>query len=241
MIKFYKEPFSHLLFSLTGLLTISAPALSDQTAQPAICTTGSFHGDDVAAQTEEEWFGLFGSNKKYALEKVKLSVEMVHDPILDDKESNKTGKKISITGEKRTPLVLLKNIPGLKARKIINSELKKTELHPGRRVLVTSGKEYFYLIATGLAINNQNGEVGVTDYKVSAVIDKKIILLFEHKSQDLGGGMPELVWAGDINGDGRTDLILSTSAKYSVSELTLFYTEQGTKGFKKVSFTSYSC
>jgi len=105
--------------------------------------------------------------------------------------------------------------------------------------LLPSGDKYISLGATGLASKRENGEIGISDYKISVVVDSKSTLLVEHG--DLDDAMPQLIWAGDINGDGETDLLLSTSRKYSYAQLTLFYTEQGKPGYQKVVFTAYGC
>ncbi len=62
----------------------------------AILETGEFHGDEVTATSGETWLGLHVSDQGSRLLPYRLKVEAVHDPILDDDETQQTGKALSV-------------------------------------------------------------------------------------------------------------------------------------------------
>ncbi len=219
------------------------PCFAQSTPEPELLLPGSFHGDELTGKTGETWVALIETEKGFELRNVTVSVEATHDPLNDEKESDKSGKIVSVAGTKdqKAPLFLLRNLPGTKLGPVKMVKKEKIDLYPGKSLGFPAGNAYLYLLVTGLAKKSSSGEIGFKDYQVSTQLGDKNTLLFEHKAPDLDGGVPSLLWSGDINGDGIPDFLMSTSGKYSAMEWTLFYSDKNEQSFKKISFSSYSC
>ena len=77
---------------------ISSSVISKTAACPpeaSLLEVGEFHGDEISAETGEQWLGLHVSEKGSLLINHTITVENVHDPIIDEGDE-KTGKKVSI-------------------------------------------------------------------------------------------------------------------------------------------------
>ncbi|MCA1605788.1 MAG: hypothetical protein LC775_10020, partial [Acidobacteria bacterium] len=84
-----------MLFSLAGG---PAKVLNRSRACPPearVLEVGEFHGEEVKAQTGEKWLGLHISKGESMLLNYQLTVESVHDPLVDE-TNEKTGKKVTV-------------------------------------------------------------------------------------------------------------------------------------------------
>lgn len=76
-------------------------------------TGDGFHGNEVLGKNGERWLGLvLDTNSR--LQHSTLVIKKVHDPIVDDNESVRTGKSVAVK-EKFTPLFLINPASGLKS------------------------------------------------------------------------------------------------------------------------------
>lgn len=181
-------------------------------------TTGSFHGDEVPAKSSgEQWLGLFSTSKGFELLPTKITVNYVHDPIMDREQTIKTGKEVT-TKEKLQPIFLVKGSILLKPGIVKTVFAGKTIFSPNSRPL------NFYL----------DGDSGNT-YQISigkrsnAETKYHALLLTSSKndtSQEISpccsDDSTELLWVGDLDRDGRLDLLIDISDHYNSSIPTLF-------------------
>src|SRR5687768_13669027 len=112
-----------MLMSMMGLLAFAtAGAGAGQKSEPAprvqLLETGEFHGDEVKARSGEKWLGLHVSDHGSLLLPYRISVEAVHDPIVDDDEAQKTGKAVSVDLPLQ-PFFLVKGATELKEGPVI--------------------------------------------------------------------------------------------------------------------------
>ncbi len=222
-----------------------------QTSKPAkilLAERGSFHGYDVKARNGEKWLGLYVTKRGSALIESTVTVRRVFDEIVDDDLRKPTGKYITV-GRREPPVFLVKNAEMLKPGPAITvyrgDFTGKHELNSG--------------IQVKLKLKEQNYQLKVVSkYPRSKEcpdclpMDSRLLLQKGNSSQmiyDLGKYMkdewgeafdvPEMVsdvstwyllWAGDVDGDGKLDLYLSLSWHYNVQERKLFLSSQARPG-----------
>ena len=221
----------------------------DSTGFPInILTTGMFHNDEIWNNAGSmKWIGLFKGADGYYLRNTKVTSVPVHDPVLDENESIMTGWEVSTSG-KDTSILLMQALPYLAQRKITAVKLSKTEIYPGEKVSFNYLGIEYELFATGdkEKENPDSDWYIVSNYKLylSAKIDGKRIktLLTSHKMFD--DAMVNLIFAGDIDGDGMLDLILDNTYHYNMTDPTLYFSRPAgkTQAVKKVgSLASVGC
>ncbi|MBX9670138.1 MAG: hypothetical protein K2X93_21235 [Candidatus Obscuribacterales bacterium] len=185
-----------------------------------------YHGDEVTASVRSAWLGLFPQKDgQFCLKPTKVSITRVHDEIIDDDPKAKTGKRISVPGKEK-PTFLFGGIPGLKAGAVLTSRINKKEhlqindqiqLNVGdnKAKLIVKGKKEDKEYYSGFSITLESG--GIKQQLVSA----------QQISIDTS---PSLMWCGDLDGDGKVDLIMDTTTNYNVSDVTLFLSSKAKPG-----------
>lgn len=196
-----------LLFLLTTLLLLAGPLRAGQ-----ILDLGAFHGREVPARDGDEWLGLFCQGDVCSLAPARVRVEPFRDIYDDEHEAN--GRSVSIAGLPDELVCLFKNVPGIEMgavrtvseRDIIDDRDHATVTFDGiayelRRTLPDTFDEPARLMLRG-------------EGKVQTIaIEMKV---------GEGGPVWVVQWAGDLDHDGRLDLILSCDGdNFSALELYL--------------------
>ena len=220
---------------LTGCLFLSAGiaiAADDIISGTRILLPGTFHGDEVAEPIGKNWFALIDHNNQYRLEHVSPRIETVYDPVLDD-ESNKssyTGKSIEVS--KKKPLLLIRS-KWLKQGPIVQAEITGETVKFGGKIFTLDHK-----------CNKKPNANGLKDCKVylNNGISTQFVASTSEGESDLAKTV-FLEWAGDIDRDGKLDLILRVDW-YNNSSTQLYLSSQAKKTnlIKKVAeFSSQGC
>ena len=168
---------------------------------------GTFHQGEAEFESGGGWIGLVPSRDGFAWTRLRIVAEKLHEPISDGKCVNKITLEEATEAE---PLFLLRGLPQL-ATKPVHTCFDRSEngsfLEQNPILLTCDAKAY---------------SVGVVN---------STLLQFKHggKTQTLfqwPGGLSdqrgELVWAGDLDGDGRLDLVIDHSSRSNTSDLTLY-------------------
>lgn len=202
---------------LLTLLTLSLAA----DPEISLLTYGLHHGSEVKTPGQG-WLALFDKN----LAPVTLKTKKVRDEIIDDgkPESVKTG--IEVTSGKEIPIVYIK---GLSARSVTNFPLERQRsLGDGKAIKVGDGS----LAATGTGPAHQ----------LVLTLGAQSQVLYEQADGDLDGWTVR--WIGDLDGDGKLDLLVEADHHYNVTTLRLFLSSQAAKGdlVKEVAkYTTSGC
>jgi hypothetical protein len=185
-----------------------------------------YHNGELNSTTGKTWLGLFPSQGgQFELREAKVSVSLVNDPITDNSPKEKTGRKVTVAG-KAEPLFVLTGVSGLKPGKVITSTVNKKERFDiGEKLKLNVGtKESTFTVSgakkdaewrTGYRIVLESGGMKQTIYERKQVADSSF---------------PSLLWAGDLDGDGKIDLIMDTTDNYNVRNLTLFLSSKAKPG-----------
>lgn len=217
-----------LLFAMISSSVSSPKATVVCPPEAALLEVGEFHGEDVSAETGEPWLGLHISDNGSTLLNYTITVTKVHDPLLDNGDQM-TGKKISV------------DLP-LEPIFLVNSDWL---LQSGPVVTAFKGNDEPLRSAS-----SQNLKLAGSDYEIKIIGENakkcehsslprnaKLVLTSGNASQVLYtlqdcGNDPTwaLIWAGDLDKDGKLDLYVTVNQHYDVIERKLFLSSQTDEG-----------
>ena len=191
---------------------------------------GSFHNDEVDSNAaNKNWFGLFKGKDGFYLASTKIKLENVYDVIVDEDENQKTGWEVS-TEHKDSCYILIESLPYLKARKVEEARLEKNEIYPNDIVRFKYLNIEYGLHAIGETKNVKGNGLVIDNYKLflSANGTKITELLVSTTAFD--DNMVKIIFAGDLDGDQKLDLIIDTSSDYNVFKPTLYLSKSADNG-----------
>ncbi|NMC44121.1 MAG: hypothetical protein GYA46_09405 [candidate division Zixibacteria bacterium] len=210
--------------AVVGSLIISAVYSADD--EIAIIRTGTYHGNEVVVDSGPGWFGLFGADSSFEVRPVAVAVNQAYDPIIGDS----TGKRVDIDrpGE---PLLLVTGIERLEAGPVSTSFAGDQFVNLGQEIDFAEKGGYPYsLSAVGEArLRNGAGEMLFYNYSLVLRHADTLQTIIEYPVLALDG-LPTLMWAGDLDRDGRLDLILNLTNHYNVDLYVLFLSSEAGPG-----------
>lgn len=217
-----------LLFAM--IISGVSPSRAMVTCPPeaSLLEVGEFHGDEINAETGEQWLGLHVSEKGSLLINHTITVENVHDPIIDEGDQ-KTGKKVSID----LPIdpIFLVNSDW-----VLQSGPVKTVFEGDGEPLQSITPRKLKVEATEYEINII-GDEGEKCWRDGLPKNAKLVLTSGKSSQVLYtleecGNDPgwSLIWAGDLDKDGKLDLYVTVNQHYNIVERRLFMSSQADEG-----------
>lgn len=228
---------SLLLMSILLSVAFAGAATSaNQDPKPALSVglleTGSFHGEEVSARTGEKWLGLYIVDNHSILIKARLRVETVHDDIGDGPEE-KTGKDVSVDSPLE-PIFLVKRAPRLSEGPVNTIFVEKPDYE---KTLEKVSPLDLKLDHTSYVLKVVGSEDGAQCSEHAFPRKPQLVLTSGESTQVLYsledcGNEPYwyLLWAGDLDRDGKLDLYVSVSYHYNISQKKLFLSSQAAKG-----------
>jgi hypothetical protein len=214
------------VLALVSLIPVLGGQASAQKRVPRISLieTGEFHGDEIPARSGERWLGLFPTAGGFALLPATVKVEAVHDMIVDEPQE-KTGKKVSVR-RSRKPVFLLRGAGGLNRGAVTGVFSGERKLGNGELVgLKLGGNNYRLKVVSG---DPAPASHLMPNSKLLLTVGAKTQVIFSVAEHDDGSWT--LLWAGDLDGDGRLDLYLDLNDHYNTSQRRLFLSTQASRG-----------
>jgi len=218
------------------LAALSAPAQ----AAPELIRPGLFHGDEINADADtHDWFGLYATADGFELAETRVTVRPVFDPMAD-LPGEATGLLVTANSDDE-PLILVRGVPGMIGGPVETAIASPDALEVGDSRSLADGPDGWYALAAfGTAEPSEHlyGRPQVREYELR---------LYHHPPLSLGAApeapssqalvsfdalddsRPQLIWAGDLDGDGKLDLLLDATFHYNVSDYTL-WTSRGASG-----------
>jgi hypothetical protein len=217
---------------------------------PQLLLTGTFHGNEVAAQSGEKWLALVPSGKGYALEETRIRIERVKDELLDE-DGETTGKKVSVDLDKK-PIFLVRGIQRLTPGKVETAIPRKPDFEVNQTIQVTlsNGRIFDLMVAcdqtTPLTVDNFRECPLLLSHESKTQKIRSFQVYFSPNSKPVfaSDANPSLIWAGDLDKDGSLDLLLDLSNHYNVSAPTLFLSSEARSDelvVKVAEFMIYGC
>lgn len=206
--------FALLPFALSLALAQSSPSFE-------LLEPGDFHGEEIT-RSPGHWLGLVEQDGRYSLKDVEITIDPVKDDLLDS-DDQMTGKSVKAN----TPARALFFVRGARfhAGEVPTALDPKDEPTP----LTTTtfrflGKETV-IEATGLDENKmprKGSHLVVQSGNIRQVI-------YEIR-QDPNDAYWQILWAGDLDHDGKLDLYVQASFHYNVAEHRLFLSSEAQPG-----------
>ena len=142
----------------------------------------------------------------------KATIEAFSDPMVD-MEGEQNGRRLR--GPCEAP-ALVGNMP----------EPNPSAGRTWKTGALEAGKPHGFSEANGIQLVHRR--IGDSGYAVDLVVDGTPWNLVVHEATDEGS--PRIHWAGDIDGDGKLDLILNETPKYSYGLYALYLSSAATRG-----------
>jgi len=212
------------------LLALSALPAGDDMSDFAILTIGDYHGNELAIDSSLAWYGVFARDSGTVVEQIGLVVTRCVDVIVDE-ATDTTGYCVA-TGSGETPLFLIGSRAPL-AERLVRPLHATTQnwLTPGNVINIGD----FTLAALGEITDEGDRmpyDLLTVNYRVRLYNDddssrSQTLVEIERLGAD---ATPSVIWAGDLDGDRRTDLLLDITNHYNVRHLALFLSREAAPG-----------
>jgi hypothetical protein len=206
-----------------------ACSLAAQSTEPpaALLLPGDeFTTEEVPPSAAGEWWVLYEAGGSTLLARAPVAIEAFHDSCIDDEAPEaRSGRRVSVPGYDGV-LALMRGVPDLRPGPVASASPPPTPAGlAGMVELVWSG---------GRSV--VQGEIAGEGFRVLLVTGPRTDTLYATEWQDEGNW--GVRWAGDLNRDGRLDLLLDATHKYSIATGRLFLSTEG--GLKEVATFSHT-
>ena len=199
-----------------------------------VLTVGTFHGDEVWDNPDKlKWLGLFQNETGFYIAETKLKTKRVNDGIVDENENEKTGWDVQ-TVNTDTSIILIEGLNFLTPHNVQRAVLSKEQIFPGDTIRINYLGIDYKIFATGGKKKAQDDPelFDVWNYKLYLIAtikgqQHKSILVAQPNFDDQ---MINLIFAGDIDGDGILDLIIDTSRHYNATSPTIYLSRPADNG-----------
>lgn len=199
------------------------PSESDTNFSWQILLTGQWHGDEIPEGAElKEWIGLFQkSTGEFYLAKTNVNIKTTVDPITDE-EGQATGKIVSTSNEDSC-FVLFETPNTLAVGDVQHISRAWIDMAPGAEAHFGFGDHEYTLFAAeeipSLEEENQDHLYSLNLADGGARLLHSTVLASCHFLDDT---FPRVLFAGDLDRDGRVDFIIDSSFHYNMFRPTVY-------------------
>ncbi|MCF8254856.1 MAG: hypothetical protein K9I36_15760 [Bacteroidia bacterium] len=206
----------------------------DSTFTIKVLTVGIFHEEEVWGNADKEkWFGLFKGNAAYYIAETELKTTKVNDQIVDENENEKTGWEVQ-TVNTDTSIILMEGLNFLTPRNVQQAVLSKDQIFPGDTLRINYlGIDYeIFAIGGKKKVQDDPEWFEVWNYKLylTATIKGQQHTSLLVAQPNFSDQMINIIFAGDIDGDGILDLIIDTSRHYNATSPTIYLSRPAGNG-----------
>lgn len=194
-----------------------------------------WENDNPANALNNEWIDLHLKNDDYYLSKTEYTMERGF--------SECSGDSTKIINSKNETLLLL-NKPNLKLGKVNTVKIFKKKIWPKEKVTYSFNSDEYTLRAEGKVLSSEKVHTDngletyqkVENYKLFISYNNSPEVLFLEQAS-FNDTFVELLFAGDIDGDGKLDFIFGANRDYEEERVILYLSSDAKNGeiIKKVS------
>jgi len=200
-----------------ALLSATPSAVADDGHQTGsvLLRPGDFHGDEIQTAGGGGWLALVRTGSRVSLESVIVTIVPVRDSLVDGDSEPITGKRVSVAG--KDPVLLVRGIPGLQPGPVTEAQLdcagcgQPTEFNLHRSFRLRLGGEVYELEA----FLPHAGEP-FDEYSEIRLSHRAAAQIIHRPTRVPDDPNWRVIWAGDLDGDGRLDLYVDTSDHYNM-------------------------
>lgn len=168
--------------------------------------------------------GLFRETNAAVVRPVHVRIDAVHDPILD-RPGAQTGTRVAARGAEQ-PLALLAGLPAAPPRRPLTHIAGPIELTPAMELPVTRVDQAPCRLLVIATPGPPEARQDAGRYAVTLRCGERTQTLVDQLYPRFEGGFAELLWAGDLDGDARPDLLLRINRK-NATDTGLWLSSQG--------------
>lgn len=190
----------------------------------ALQPPGTFHQGEAVARHGERWLALRVQADDARLETTRLRVKTVFDELLDA-EGQATGSEV---GSDKSDVVTYLRGTGLHAGPVVQARIEDTAGDSGlvAQAMTLGDKAYRLATRCKTAVAEGGFMCGI-----ALIEGERSQILVRMTAQQMEGttglmlgddASPHLIFAGDLDRDGKLDLIFDTTDHYNVSRPVLF-------------------
>lgn len=193
-------------------------------------------GENPANSLNKDWIDLFEQNGTYYLGKTDFTIEKGYDECVGDSTRSIVSKNKSI---------LFMNYPKLKLGKIKSLKLDKNKIWPGEKVTLKFEKADYVFRAEGKVLSTEKRILDDNKEEIYKKVENyKLFLKTNNGPEKLllqvetfNDTFVELLFAGDIDNDGKLDFIFGANRDYEETRVILFLSSkaENEEPVKKVS------
>lgn len=215
--------WKNIVFLLIILLLPSVVGNAQTDPPVSLLLPGDFHGDNVQIPETTGWWALCADG---SLQKTTLSLTAVHNACVDGADE-KSGLRIAHSGC-IDALALLSDAPFFAEDTLPVCDI---DLQNGQATLLLGERQF--------SLTEQ--PFGENGYQLVFGDGTRKQVIYQTEWSEEGGW--QLLWSGDLNGDGLPDLLLNATHKYSVQTVRLFLSGSSTDGILRevATFRTTSC
>ncbi|MFB6456232.1 hypothetical protein ACE38W_13250 [Chitinophaga sp. Hz27] len=186
----------------------------------SLSSLGICHPEEFkSADTASKWYAIYRTDSNYYYTSILLQFSRVDDPVLEGEK----GWQIDAPNTKDSVISLVNAVPALQEGIIPAISLRNTTLKPGDTIAFKFNGADYKLYATGNTVKRPGDET-IYHYRLFLVGMKDggqiTQLLVQHSYLD--DSIPEIMLAGDMDGDGFPDILMNTTYHYNLYRPTLF-------------------
>ncbi len=195
---------------------------------------GQFFAEQVHYESGENWFGLFRSTKGYKLYHTKITVEKISTPFDEGDEPGGVTVTVERMGH---PIFLVKGSNCFRSGPINTLLHDNLFLYPAQDLSLSLEKRHYNLM--GFGSTNDEGQILSYGLRLwdSELRKYQTIARINNPGWETTQNSYNILWAGDLDTDGRLDLFLNLSEHYAEKAYALFLSSFADEGFllKKVA------
>lgn len=216
----------HLLVAL-GLIAAGDPVIADpQPAAINVLPPGQYHESEVPHPDGSSWLALIVENDQSRLEPVRLRITQVYDPIVDNDEKGPHTGKI-VTTEPALNAMLLVQGAVLREGAVKSAAVAGSKTGLAEKTISFESSAYTLSVSSGCGQEKSPCQWILSQGGKTQMLHEIYVTNAEDNALDTDSPNTGIVWAGDLDGDQRLDLILDVSNHYnSVADLKVFLSSQ---------------
>lgn len=210
-----------LVILFVGLMV---PGWGQQGQRFALLETGDYHGSDLKNAQPKHWLGIFYSGIHCEVRSTTVSTSPEVDEVAEDGPGVKSGVRVR-TADTEAPAFLVRGLPLLPRKfEAAYAPLRdeSADLHSGDRLELTGAAAGYWLEVTGKP-NKEEAIPAGAQLILHYGMQQQVLYEMPKENND---GTVELVWVGDLDGDGKPDFLVNTSWHYNVRDLFLWLSTQ---------------
>lgn len=189
----------------------------------ALLLPGAYRAGESGATPGQHWFALVVDEERSALVDTLVTVESAADPVFGDAP----GERVAVPALATEPLALLRGLPLLRTGDVVTvlAEPKDLARDLPLMMFLNSAEAYRLTLDCGPLKGDRARERCTLGFARGG--QRQALARFEGSRGEAGqrvlgtDAAPALLWAGDVDRDGRLDLLLDLSDHYDLGATSL--------------------